>query len=425
MALDISRHPCFNMSMRHKYGRLHLPVAPSCNIQCRFCNRKYDCVNESRPGVTSAVLKPWQALFYLEKTLAIQPDISVVGIAGPGDPFACPQETLSTLQMVRDHFPEMLLCVASNGMNVSPYVQDLAALNVSHVTITVNTIDSEIGSKVYRWMRYSTKVMRGEEGASKLIEQQLAAIKKLKENGITVKVNTIVIPGINDNHIEDLASCMKDYGVDILNCMPLYPAPGSEFENVKEPSTVTMADIRKKAKAFIPQMTHCARCRADAVGKIGERNREEINQLLKGCCTGLKRDSEKSNVNSIAVASMEGLLVNQHLGNALEVSVFRKSDDGPTLVERRKTPPPGKGDDRWHELARILHDCHTLCVQYAGKRPIEILAQHGIEVILMEGLIETALNELFNGRCVPVYMTQKVPRSCGSGCGGSGGGCAG
>jgi len=37
-------------------------VAPKCNILCNYCNRKYDCINESRPGVASAVLKPRRAI---------------------------------------------------------------------------------------------------------------------------------------------------------------------------------------------------------------------------------------------------------------------------------------------------------------------------------------------------------------------------
>lgn len=55
-------HPCFQESCHGKYGRIHLPVAPACNIQCAYCDRRYDCANESRPGVTSEVIspeKPW------------------------------------------------------------------------------------------------------------------------------------------------------------------------------------------------------------------------------------------------------------------------------------------------------------------------------------------------------------------------------
>ena len=58
----IKVHPCFSEEAHHRFGRAHLPVAPACNLQCRYCVRKFDCANESRPGVTSRVLSPEQAL---------------------------------------------------------------------------------------------------------------------------------------------------------------------------------------------------------------------------------------------------------------------------------------------------------------------------------------------------------------------------
>ncbi|HOG98319.1 MAG TPA: nitrogenase molybdenum-iron cofactor biosynthesis protein, partial [Methanothrix soehngenii] len=57
----ISEHPCFSEKACHSFGRMHLAVAPKCNIQCKYCIRDFDCVNESRPGVTSQVLKPKEA----------------------------------------------------------------------------------------------------------------------------------------------------------------------------------------------------------------------------------------------------------------------------------------------------------------------------------------------------------------------------
>ena len=98
--MNLDNHPCFNESAHRSFGRVHLPVAPRCNVQCKFCNRKFDCVNESRPGVTSAVLTPTQAMVYLEFVLEKVGNISVTGIAGPGDPFANPNETMETLRRV-------------------------------------------------------------------------------------------------------------------------------------------------------------------------------------------------------------------------------------------------------------------------------------------------------------------------------------
>ena len=95
----LARHPCYCKDAHREYARMHVPVAPRCNIQCNYCNRKYDCCNESRPGVTSEVLTPEQAA---EKVLYVKsqiPQLSVVGIAGPGDPMAN-EETFRTLELV-------------------------------------------------------------------------------------------------------------------------------------------------------------------------------------------------------------------------------------------------------------------------------------------------------------------------------------
>jgi nitrogen fixation protein NifB len=232
--LPIDRHPCFNAEVKGHCGRVHLPVAPKCNIRCNYCNRKYDCVNESRPGVTSAILAPRQALGYLEKILEREPRITVVGIAGPGDPFANAEETLETMRLIRERFPEMLLCVASNGLNVLPHLDELAAIGATHVTITVNAVDPEIGRHIYAWVRDGKVVYRGPRGAELLLSRQLQAIKGLKERGIVVKVNTIVIPEVNDHHVEEVAARMAELGVDLLNCMPMYPNADTPFADVEE-----------------------------------------------------------------------------------------------------------------------------------------------------------------------------------------------
>ena len=81
-------HPCFN-AKAHEFARMHLPVAPKCNIQCNYCHRKFDCTNESRPGVSSEVLNPEEALMKYKETKKKFETLSVVGIAGPGDALAC------------------------------------------------------------------------------------------------------------------------------------------------------------------------------------------------------------------------------------------------------------------------------------------------------------------------------------------------
>ena len=68
-------HPCFDTKARQRWARVHLPVAPACNVSCNFCDRRFDCPNESRPGVTSVLLAPWQALAYLEDLTKRRSDV--------------------------------------------------------------------------------------------------------------------------------------------------------------------------------------------------------------------------------------------------------------------------------------------------------------------------------------------------------------
>ena len=424
--MNLDQHPCFNIKSHQTYGRVHLPVAPRCNIQCKFCNRKFDCVNESRPGVTSAILTPPQAMVYLKEVLAQMPNIKVVGIAGPGDPFANADETLETFERVRKAYPKMLLCVASNGLNVLNYLDDLARLKVSHVTITVNAVDPIIGAKIYSWMRIGKRVVRSTDGAEILLKRQLAVIAGLKERGILTKINSILLPGLNDEHIEKVARAMGELEVDIFNCMPYYPNAGSALEHLAEPTADQMDKIRQKAGKYVKQMRHCTRCRADAVGLLSETPSPKLMQHLSACRNIVSLQSiDKSDSKEkpyVAVASHEGMLVNQHLGEAYRLMIFKKNKDGVKLVEERATPEPGGGDKRWRNLSKIVSDCRALLVSGIGENPKKILNDNGIDVLEVEGMIAEAVTAVFNDESLRHLAVRKI-KACGVGCGGNAMGC--
>jgi len=423
--MNIDDHPCFNRKAHFHFGRVHLPVAPRCNVQCKFCNRLFDCVNESRPGVTSAVLSPAQAMVYLEEVLRRKPNIRVVGIAGPGDPFANAVQTLETCRQVRARYPEMLLCVATNGLNLSPYLDELAELKVSHVTVTVNAVDPDIGARIYAWMRLGKRVIRAEQGAEILLGRQLEAIRGLKKRDIIVKVNSIILPDINEDHIDAVARKMNELDVDLFNCMPYYPSTGSEFEHLAEPAAETVSAVRKAAGKHVKQMRHCTRCRSDAVGLLGEIPSEDLMAVLKNCqhLEVLQPKGQKvSRRPYVAVASLEGVLVNQHLGEAYQVLVYGEKEGGIGLIEARRTPEPGSGMERWKALAEILSDCRAVLVGGVGANPKKALSDSGIDVIECEGVIDDAVHAVFAGESLN-HMAVRRPFACGSGCGGNQMGC--
>jgi nitrogen fixation protein NifB len=186
---------------------------------------------------------------------------------------------------------------------------------------------------------------------------------------------------------------------------------------------VLIADIQKATAEFLPQMKHCARCRADAAGIIGEHNTEEMMQKLTEAANMSKNPEEHRPY--IAVSSMEGALINQHLGEADRFLVYGLDPETGTsrLVDSRPAPLPGGGQQRWEALARALHDCRTLLVNGAGDSPTKVLNAHGIDLLVMEGIIEEAVEGIFAGRDLRHLMRGSRIHACGTGCTGTGGGC--
>ena len=433
--MNLENHPCFNSKACKSFGRVHLPVAPACNIQCNFCNRKFDCVNESRPGVSSSILSPEQAMDYLAEVVEAKPNTAVVGIAGPGDPFANPVQTMTTLRNVRQTYPDMMLCVASNGLNIGPYIDELAELNVTHVSITVNAVDPEIGEKVYAWVKDKKRTVGPELGARLLLERQLDAIKKLVAKGVLVKVNCIVLPGINEDHVEDVARTMGEFGVTIFNCMPYYPNKGSNFSHLGEPSAKMMKALRKKAAAFVPQMTHCKRCRADAVGLLDDPLNTHLMDRLKYHATkpipfpamsaapakAAPKNPDAPEKKYVAVATREGVLINQHLGEAKALYIYDINEETPVMVEKRRLPDPGGQDMRWYGVAKAIEDCHTLLVSGVGQNPKAVLNKEGITIFEINGMIDMVLSALKNNEDLSHLIVREL--KCGTACQGTGTGC--
>jgi nitrogen fixation protein NifB len=266
---QIQGHPCFGGDHK-KNGRIHLAVAPRCNIQCGYCTRRHDCVNESRPGVTSRILTPLQALATVRKVMA-SPElgsvIKVVGIAGPGDPLAN-EETFATFGLIGQEFPHLIKCLSTNGLLLPQKIAALRDIGLQSLTVTVNALDPEVGARIYSHVEYHGKRYRGPEGAGLLVANQLEGIARAADFGMTVKVNSVLIPGVNEAQLPLIAEKVKELGAFVMNVMPLIPQ--ARFAEVAPPTPGELAKVRDANEQIIAQFRHCRQCRADAIGLIGQ-----------------------------------------------------------------------------------------------------------------------------------------------------------
>lgn len=386
-------HPCFNCGASQN-ARIHLPIAPNCNIQCNYCVRKFDCMNESRPGVVSAVLSPSDAALRYSEVKKEMPNLTVAGIAGPGDALANFEEVKETLRKIRKLDPDVTLCLSTNGLMLPFYADELISLGVSHVTVTVNTVNTQTGAKIYDTVTYLGRTYRGSEGARILLQNQLSGIRTLSEKGIIVKVNIVLLKGINEMEITEIMQTIKECGCTIANLMQLIPVKDSKFEYMELVSNFNLNRIRKECASILPQMYHCRQCRADAVGtlgndvsfKFGDGNQQQKQLISK-------------TRHRFAVCSKDGDLINQHFGHAEQFFVYDYIDGKAKFMETRVVEKYCHGTDQDEENQKILEmvkmidDCDTLLCMRIGSYPSHILAEKGIRVVTTYNRIEDGLRE--------------------------------
>ncbi|WP_410708019.1 nitrogenase cofactor biosynthesis protein NifB [Bradyrhizobium sp. BWA-3-5] len=413
----VKNHPCYSEEAHHHYARMHVAVAPACNIQCNYCNRKYDCANESRPGVVSEKLTPEQAA---KKVLAVAstiPQMTVLGIAGPGDPLANPEKTFRTFELVAKAAPDIKPCLSTNGLALPDHVDTIAHLNIDHVTITINMIDPEIGAKIYPWIFYSHKRYTGVEAAKILTDRQLQGLEMLTERGILCKINSVMIPGINDKHLIDVNKAVKSRGAFLHNIMPLISAPehGTVFglNAQRGPTAQELKALQDACEGEMNMMRHCRQCRADAVGLLGEDRGAEFTtekimamdvsydlKTRKAYQSKLEEErvakvaanqekladlaGEKSDIRLlVAVATKGSGLINEHFGHAKEFQVYELSTSGAKFVGHRRADPYCQGgygeEGSLANIIRAINDCHAVLVAKIGGCPKSELIKAGIE----------------------------------------------
>ena len=366
----VKNHPCYSEEAHHHYARMHVAVAPACNIQCNYCNRKYDCANESRPGVVSEKLTPEVAA---KKVLAVAstiPQMTVLGIAGPGDSLANPAKTFKTFELISQVAPDIKLCLSTNGLALPDHVQEIKKYNVDHVTVTINMVDPEVGAKIYPWIYYKNKRYTGVEAARILHERQMLGLEMLTAEKILVKVNSVLIPGINDDHLVEVNKAVMSRGAFLHNIMPLISAPehGTVFglNGQRGPTAQELKALQDKCEGEMNMMRHCRQCRADAVGLLGEdRSAEftvdkimemEVSYDLEGRkkyqdAVEAERQKESDAKHAelaemagefaavkvlVAIATKGSGRINEHFGHAKEFQIFELSTQSAKFVGHRR-----------------------------------------------------------------------------------------
>jgi nitrogen fixation protein NifB len=260
----LKHHPCFSERAHDEVGRVHLPVAPRCNIRCNFCERRI-CANLTmqHPGWARRLISPEEAARLVDDLAGKRPgERFVVGVAGPGEPLANP-ETFAALARVHREHPALMKCVSTNGLLLEQALPRLIEVGVRSLTVTVNAPDSRVGQRIYAWVRHQGVVYRGQQAAEILLASQMRGIRAALAAGLVLKVNTVFIPGVNDRHLTRLARRLREAGVHLMNIMPLIP--GGLMKERRAPTCAELNAARSDCSRIVPQFRRCQQCSADVV----------------------------------------------------------------------------------------------------------------------------------------------------------------
>ncbi len=420
----IKNHPCYSEEAHHHFARMHVAVAPACNIQCHYCNRKYDCSNESRPGVVSEKLTPELAA---RKVLAVAseiPQMTVLGIAGPGDSLANPDKTFETFERIAKVAPDIKFCLSTNGLALPDWVDRIGDYNVDHVTVTINMVDPEVGEQIYPWVFYNHKRWKGLDAAKILTERQLLGLEMLTAKGILVKVNSVMIPGVNDKHLVEVNKAVKSRGAFLHNIMPLISEAehGTHYglTGQRGPTPQELKELQDSCAGEMNMMRHCRQCRADAVGLLGEdrsdeftidkietmnvdeivydlegrkayqaeveRKREDIKRISDMIKAGLPGMPLPGDMPSpkilVAVTTQGGGEINQHFGHAREFQIYELSQGETLFVGHRRVDLYCEGgygeEDSLTKIVEAISDCVAVLTAKVGGCPRKTLEEGGI-----------------------------------------------
>ena len=148
----------------------------------------------------------------------------------------------------------------------------IVSVGVNSVTVTINAVDPAIAEDIYSFIKYEGKVYKGREAVEILIKNQLDGVEKAAANGLVVKVNSVLIPGVNDEHIVDIAREVEKRGAALMNVLPLIPL--GKMKDLERPECSMMEQIREQVEEISPVFRACTQCRADAYGIPGKKSED-------------------------------------------------------------------------------------------------------------------------------------------------------
>jgi len=211
----LKEHSCSEKVVHFKFNRLNLCLESESNVGCNYCDSTMDASIKASNAE--------EAIELIRDAAHKDSRLRIIDLSATGDALAT-DATFKVLRMVKAEFPYFTRGVKTNGLLLPKKLHRLKDLGVSAVTVTVNAVDSEVGSELYSYVRLNGKTVRGADAFEVLSINQLEGIRNAVDAGLIVKVKAACIRGVNSAHLVDVARTVRTLGAYEINVESAVPA---------------------------------------------------------------------------------------------------------------------------------------------------------------------------------------------------------
>lgn len=223
------------------FGRIHeylrISVTDRCNLKCVYCMPEEISNANSEKIMSVSEIRSIAGKF-------TELGINKIRITG-GEPFV--RKDIDEIFYALSKLP-VTLAVSTNAVLIDRHINVLKSCDVNHVNISLDTLDPDEFLSITK---------------SNSLEKILSNVLLLLENNFTIKINFVVMKGINDHAVNDLARLTKDFPLEVrfIEYMPfsgnrwsmekvfshdeILKKISREFENFKLPD-----DVHDTSKKF-------------------------------------------------------------------------------------------------------------------------------------------------------------------------------
>ena len=184
------------MTITDKFGRairyLRLSVTDRCNFRCHYCMPA-----EGMNFLPKSELLSFEEIIRLTKIFTGL-GIEKIRITG-GEPFVR-KDMMLLLEQLSENKNIRQLNITTNGVLTAPYLPKLKALGISHINLSLDSIDE----------RTFNRITRGND-----FGKAMATLHQLLDMDFKVKINAVIMDGVNDHEIPQLATLAIKYPVSV------------------------------------------------------------------------------------------------------------------------------------------------------------------------------------------------------------------